>query len=141
MESRDVLKKNKLKATAARCGVLEAILSFNGRHFLADEVCSALVRGKKNASRASTFRAIQLFHEVGILRMIEVTKSGCRFECVVSERHHDHLCCVKCGDIIEFTQDTIERLQARVCQAHGFEPRSHVLKITGVCAQCRKRNA
>ena len=52
-------------------------------------------------------------------------------------RHHDHLICTKCGKIIEFSNDDMERLQVVIAAEHGFHMLQHKMEIYGLCAECR----
>lgn len=52
-------------------------------------------------------------------------------------RHHDHLICTKCGKIVEFANDNMERLQVAIAAEHGFYMLQHRMEIYGLCAECR----
>jgi Fur family ferric uptake transcriptional regulator len=54
-------------------------------------------------------------------------------------RHHDHLICTKCGKIVEFSNDGIERLQVGIAAEHGFHMLQHKMEIYGLCAECRSQ--
>ncbi len=56
-------------------------------------------------------------------------------------RHHDHLVCTKCGKIVEFANDDMERLQLRIAAAHGFQMLQHRMEIYGLCDECFARRA
>lgn len=51
-------------------------------------------------------------------------------------KHHDHLVCTKCGEILEFADEDMERLQARVAAAYGFHMLQHKMEIYGLCSKC-----
>jgi len=51
-------------------------------------------------------------------------------------RHHDHLICTKCGKIVEFADEEIERRQLEVAATYGFHVLQHRMEIYGLCAQC-----
>jgi len=56
-------------------------------------------------------------------------------------KHHDHLICTKCGNIVEFDNDEIERLQLRIAEDKGFHMLQHKMEIYGLCSDCtRERN-
>ncbi len=50
--------------------------------------------------------------------------------------HHDHMICVKCGDILEFMDNNLERMQAEVSASRGFHMLQHRMEIYGICAKC-----
>ncbi|CAG0989136.1 partial Ferric uptake regulation protein, partial [Geobacteraceae bacterium] len=47
-----------------------------------------------------------------------------------------HLVCTECGAIIEFENESIEKLQNEVAAAHGFLIRYHKLELYGLCTKC-----
>ena len=51
-------------------------------------------------------------------------------------RHHDHLICTKCGKIVEFRNDALEKLQAKVAGEQGFHLLQHKMEIYGLCRDC-----
>lgn len=51
-------------------------------------------------------------------------------------RHHDHLICTKCGKIVEFSNQDMERIQVKVAAEHGFHMLQHRMEIYGLCDQC-----
>lgn len=50
--------------------------------------------------------------------------------------HHDHLICTKCGKIIEFSNEDMERMQIRISAGHGFHMLQHKMEIYGICNDC-----
>ena len=53
-------------------------------------------------------------------------------------RHHDHMICLGCGEIIEFECDEIEQKQIEIAEQHGFRLTRHRLHLFGYCAGCQK---
>jgi len=53
-------------------------------------------------------------------------------------KHHDHLICTKCGKIVEFDNEEMERLQMRIAAAEGFHVLQHKMEIYGLCGDCTK---
>jgi len=54
-------------------------------------------------------------------------------------RHHDHFICTKCGKIVEFADQDMERLQTKVAASHGFHMLQHRMEIYGLCSECLAR--
>lgn len=50
--------------------------------------------------------------------------------------HHDHMVCIKCGDILEFRDEAMEEIQEKVAEAYGFYMLQHKMEIYGLCAKC-----
>jgi Fur family ferric uptake transcriptional regulator len=51
-------------------------------------------------------------------------------------KHHDHLICTKCGKILEFSNDEMERLQVKISASMGFHMLQHKMEIYGICSEC-----
>ena len=47
-------------------------------------------------------------------------------------RHHDHLICMECGEVEEFVDEEIEKLQKRVAEKYGYKLVDHKLELYGV---------
>jgi Fur family ferric uptake transcriptional regulator len=137
---RGFLRKNGLAFTSARAAILRGIVRSRG-HFDADALHARLRRGGETLSSATLYRTLPLFVRSGIIR--ETLRSGgrARYEPAWGREHHDHLECVRCGRIIEFRDDMLERLQDRVCREHGFRALDHRLGILGYCAACGRKKA
>ncbi len=55
--------------------------------------------------------------------------------------HHDHMICTKCGKIIEFRDEALEREQVQLAAAYGFHMLQHKMMIYGLCSDCLKKRA
>ncbi|WP_300669793.1 transcriptional repressor [Desulfoluna sp.] len=53
--------------------------------------------------------------------------------------HHDHMICTRCGDITEFSEPELERLQEGIASRHGFHMLQHRMDIYGICSACLKK--
>ncbi|BAI70063.1 transcriptional regulator, Fur family [Hydrogenobacter thermophilus TK-6] len=130
------LKQKGYKITKSRLDLVDKIASY-GTHFeIEDLVMWITSQDRGTASRSTIYRTIRLLQDFGAIR--EVIKLGNRtiYEFVAGRPHHEHLICVKCGKIIEFSREEIEELQDRVCEEYRFTPINHRLEIFGVCSEC-----
>ena len=84
---------------------------------------------------ATVYRTLKLFAERGLVDRHDFGDGRTRYE-VAPDIHHDHLICVRCGNVVEFSNTSIESLQEQVADRHGFELLDHRLELYGVCAQC-----
>jgi Fur family transcriptional regulator, ferric uptake regulator len=132
---RGYLKERGLPFTTAREAILGGILATEG-HFDADELHDILRLSGASLSAATIYRALPLFVKSGIISETLPAHGRARYEHAWGHQHHDHLECVACGTVIEFKDDALERLQTKVCRAHGFQPVEHRLAIKGYCADC-----
>lgn len=137
MKLKDLLKEHRIRETRPRKEVLEAAFSLGKRHFSAEDLLKCLRRKKKKVSRASVFRAINLFSDKKLLFVADLGHGFKIYESASQKNHHDHLYCVKCGAIIEFEDKNIEKLQDKACRSKKFSPLSHTLRIVGLCKECK----
>lgn len=132
----DYLRKNRLKFTHERKAILEGIFSLH-KHFDADELYEKLHYRHKRISRASIYRTLPLLVRSGLIKETLRCLGRSSYEHIFGHRHHDHLVCLKCGKVIEFSNDKIEELQNTVCKKYHFQPIEHRLGIRGYCKECR----
>ena len=74
---------------------------------------------------------MKLFEEAGIIVKHDFKAGKARYE-QLSESHHDHLIDIKTGEIIEFVDEEIEKLQEKVAEKYGYELVDHKLELYGV---------
>ncbi len=82
-------------------------------------------------SIATVYRTVKLFEEAGILLRNEFADGRARYE-KADRDHHDHLIDMTTGEVIEFCDPEIERLQERIAEKLGYELRDHRLELYGV---------
>lgn len=127
-----------LKMTRERRLILEAIDEIPG-HFGADDLYLALLRRKVPVSRATVYRTLEHLVGSGLVQKIYVSDHAQRkalYERAHGREHHEHMSCMKCGRIIEFSDERLERRQDAVCRRLGFKPVRHSLRIEGICRSC-----
>ena len=81
-------------------------------------------------SIATVYRTVKLFEEAGILAKHDFKGSKARYE-ELNEGHHDHLIDIKTGEIIEFVDEDIEKLQKKVADKYGYTLIDHKLELYG----------
>ncbi|MDD2389578.1 MAG: transcriptional repressor [Desulfobacterales bacterium] len=75
----------------------------------------------------------------GFARKVRFDDGLVRFEHHHLGDHHDHMVCTKCGRIVEFKDDELERLLVKVVAAHGFHMVQHKVETYGFCSDCMKQ--
>ena len=100
-----------------------------------DELYSRVSRIDPKISIATVYRTVKLFEEAGILTKHDFKGGKARYEAIV-ESHHDHLIDIKSGEIIEFVDDEIEKLQKKIAEKFGYDLVDHKLELYG-----RKKNS
>ena len=111
--------------------IIAKIMSESEDHPDVDELYKRASKIDSKISIATVYRTVKLFEESGILAKHEFKGGKARYE-ELSESHHDHLIDVKTGEIIEFVDDEIEKLQKRVAEKYGYELVDHKLELYGI---------
>ena len=99
-----------------------------------DELYSRVSKIDPKISIATVYRTVKLFEEAGILTKHDFKGGKARYEAMI-ESHHDHLIDIKTGEIIEFVDDEIEKLQKKVADKYGYELVDHKLELYGIKKQ------
>ena len=111
--------------------IIAKIMSDSNDHPDVDELYNRASKIDPKISIATVYRTVKLFEESGILAKHEFKGGKARYE-ELNESHHDHLIDVKTGEIIEFVDDEIEKLQKKVAEKYGYELVDHKLELYGV---------
>jgi Fur family ferric uptake transcriptional regulator len=96
-----------------------------------DELYNRVSKIDPKISIATIYRTVKLFEEAGILTKHDFKGGKARYEAMI-ESHHDHLIDIKSGEIIEFVDEEIEKLQKKVAEKHGYTLVDHKLELYGV---------
>ena len=111
--------------------IIARVMSEAEDHPDVDELYKRVTKIDSKISIATVYRTVKLFEEAGILAKHDFKGGKARYE-EISESHHDHLIDVKTGEIIEFVDDEIEKLQKKVAEKYGYELVDHKLELYGV---------
>jgi len=111
--------------------IIAKIMSDADDHPDVDELYKRVSKIDSKISIATVYRTVKLFEEFGILAKHEFKGSKARYE-KLNESHHDHLIDVKSGEIIEFVDNEIEKLQKKIADKYGYELVDHKLELYGI---------
>jgi len=107
------------------------IMSESSDHPDVDELYKRVSKIDAKISIATVYRTVKLFEEAGIIAKHDFKGGKARYE-ELSESHHDHLIDIKTGEIIEFVDEEIEKLQKKVAEKYGYDLVDHKLELYGV---------
>jgi len=107
------------------------IMSESQDHPDVDELYKRASAVDKKISIATVYRTVKLFEESGIVAKHDFKGGKARYE-ELSESHHDHLIDIKTGEIIEFVDEEIEKLQKKVADKYGYNLVDHKLELYGI---------
>ena len=111
--------------------VIARVLSQADDHPDAEELHRRASAEDPRISLATVYRTVRLFEEAGIIERHDFRDGRSRFE-EAPEDHHDHLIDVKSGEVVEFMNEEIEKLQKEVARKLGYRLVDHRLELYGV---------
>ena len=115
--------------------IIAKVMSSSKDHPDVDELYKRVSNIDPKISIATVYRTIKLFAEEGIVTKHGFKGGKARYE-ELSESHHDHLIDIKTGEIIEFVDDEIEKIQKKIAEKFGYDLVDHKLELYG-----RKKNS
>jgi Fur family ferric uptake transcriptional regulator len=131
----EYLRSRRLKVTSERWDVLDEVLASQD-HFDARDIVRRVRSRGRRVSRATVYRTLDLLVDARLVSKLEFGDGEAHFEILFGREQHEHLFCLRCGRIIEFTSETIERTLQAVAAQYGFEARSRSVQVTGICSRC-----
>ena len=111
--------------------IIARVMSEANNHPNVDELYNRVSKIDSKISIATVYRTVKLFEESGILARHEFKGDKARYE-ELNESHHDHLIDVKSGEIIEFVDQEIEKLQKKIAEKYGYDLVDHKLELYGI---------
>tara|TARA_Y100000996_G_scaffold401363_1_gene372229 strand:+ start:724 stop:1131 length:408 start_codon:yes stop_codon:yes gene_type:complete len=111
--------------------IIAKIMSNSQDHPDVDELYKRAAKIDAKISIATVYRTVKLFEESGIVTKHDFKGGKARYE-ELNESHHDHLIDIKTGEIIEFVDDEIEKLQKKVADKYGYKLVDHKLELYGI---------
>jgi Fur family ferric uptake transcriptional regulator len=126
------LTKNRLKSTSQRDAIIDAFLHMSGKHVTIEELLTAVRKKFAAIGYATVYRTLMLLVDAGIATQRHFHEGQSLFE-IVGADHHDHLICTHCNKIIEFENESIEKLQGKVAKEFKFVLTGHRMELYGTC--------
>ena len=122
--------KNKGVRLTDQRKIIAQVMAISKDHPDVDELHKRITEVDKKISIATVYRTVKLFEEAGILEKHDFKGGKARYEAMI-ESHHDHLIDINSGDIIEFVDKDIEKLQNEVAKKLGYKLVDHKLELYG----------
>lgn len=131
MDSIDI-KNAGLKVTTPRMRILQIL---QRGHLTAEEIYKLLLEEGDDVGLATVYRVLTQFTTAGLVIKHNFGDGRSVFE-LDQGQHHDHLVCIKCGQVQEFLDEVIEARQAEIAANMQFKMTDHSLSIYGICSRC-----
>lgn len=111
--------------------VIARVLESADDHPDVEELYRRAAKVDSNISISTVYRTVKLFEDSGIIERHDFRDGRARYETLTDE-HHDHLINLRNGEVIEFRDAEIERLQEAIARKLGYKLVDHRLELYGV---------
>ena len=131
------IQKKGLKRTTQRDLILDTFLRTEA-HLSSEDLYRLVKQEDPSIGQTTVYRTLKLLTEAGLAREVRFGDGITHYEHNYKHQHHDHMICSECGRIIEFFSAELEAIQDAMAAKHRFQVTQHLLRIIGVCAECRR---
>jgi Fur family ferric uptake transcriptional regulator len=128
------LDEHNLKHTKQRDAIVDQFLGATG-HITSEDLYELVRKDFPSIGYTTVYRTLKLLCEAGIASEHHFDDGITRYE--ITQEHHDHLVCVRCGRIIEFECSMIESAQNEIAARYEFRILRHRHELYGHCSACR----
>ena len=108
-------------------------------HPSVDAIIRRLKERGEAVGTATVYRTLEVLVESGLVRAHDFGEGYKRYESMTSQAYHEHLICERCGTVVEFQNERLERMLPVIADEHAFQHSRHRVEIYGVCRDCRRR--
>lgn len=126
--TRKNLRAAGLKVTQPRLSIFRLLEQSRERHLSADDIHLKLAAEDNEIPLATIYRVLTQFEQAGLVTRRNFESGHSVYELETGD-HHDHMICVETGEVMEFVNEDIERLQEEIVQAAGYELIDHSLVL------------
>ncbi len=137
IEVEQLLRSKGMRLTGPRQLVVRRAVAY--LHFTAEELVKDVHTIDPSVARGTVYRTLALLQDAGVVEKHDFRYGAPNYEVTFAKAHHDHLMCVRCGEIIEFQEPRIEEIQDEVVRRFGYQLVSHTHKLYGLCGVCQRQ--
>jgi Fur family ferric uptake transcriptional regulator len=138
-DNNKALKEAGLKVTLPRLKILELLQQPGCQHISAEDLYKKLIDIGEEIGLATVYRVLNQFDDAGIVTRHHFEGGKSVFE-LSTQQHHDHLVCLDCGAVIEFSDEIIEQRQREIAAKYNISLTNHSLYLYGRCAKGNCKN-
>ena len=135
---RRYLRDHQLPVTRQRDQIANVVLAADG-HLSVDEIERVLRERNVRVGTATVYRTLDVLVRAGVARAHNFGEGFKRSEPAPAQAHHEHLICERCGKVMEFSNERLERMIPIIADEHSFQVRRHRVELYGICKECRAR--
>ena len=136
----DFIQRKGLKTTCQRNTIVSTFFRLRG-HISVEELLNEVKKANPRIGYATVYRTLHLLVESGLVEERRFGDGLARYEGRNEVEHHDHMICLECGKIREFSNPKLLELQEQLAVENGFKIFRHRLELYGSCedaTQCKK---
>ncbi len=130
------MSKLKIKNSVQRDYILK-VLYYCEEHLDAEEIALNIKkRYNLKIGKVTIYNALKFFEEINLVKSLTIGNNPKKYELNIFN-HHDHLICIKCLKIIEFSDEQIEEGQRNIAKKYNFLMQDHEMILYGLCEDCQ----
>ncbi|HEU5170674.1 MAG TPA: Fur family transcriptional regulator [Gemmatimonadales bacterium] len=133
------LRDRHLPVTRQRDVVAQTVL-LSDEHLSVEGIQRRLGERGERVGLATIYRTLEVLVESGLVRAHDFGEGFKRYEPMAQQAGHEHLICVRCGKVVEFQNERLERMLPIIADEYAFQHQRHRVEIHGVCPDCRRRD-
>jgi Fe2+ or Zn2+ uptake regulation protein len=118
--------------------IIASVLQKQGGHLCAEEIHQLARRQYPRLSLATVYRTLRWMKERGLVRELRLNGHRRRYE-IDRDTAHQHMVCLGCGKVIEFTCGHCTDVHGNLAEKHGFHITGARVRLLGYCAECRAK--
>jgi Fur family ferric uptake transcriptional regulator len=115
------------------------IVFLSDEHLSVESIRRRLRDRGEQVGTATVYRTLEVLVESGLVRGHDFGEGFKRYEPMPAQAHHEHLLCERCGRVVEFQIERLERMLPVIADEHAFQHQRHRVEIYGVCRDCLQR--
>jgi Fur family ferric uptake transcriptional regulator len=135
---RRYLRDHRQPVTRQRDIVAQVVLLAED-HPSVEGIRRALRARGENIGVATVYRTLDVLVQSGLVRAHDFGEGFKRYEPMPAQTDHEHLICERCGKVVEFQNERLERMLPIIADEHAFQHQRHRVEVYGVCRDCRQR--
>jgi Fur family transcriptional regulator, ferric uptake regulator len=94
-------------------------------------------RRLSRVGRATVYRALDQLEALGLVQKIDLGGEAAGYERLDPEgHHHHHIVCERCGRVVAFEDEGLERAIVALTKRPDFKVSSHEVTLRGECSRC-----
>jgi Fur family transcriptional regulator, ferric uptake regulator len=119
--------------------LIAQIVFLSEDHPSVDAIIRRLRERNEAVGTATVYRTLEVLVESRLVRAHDFGEGFKRYEPMSAQAHHEHLICERCGNVVEFQNERLERMLPSIADEHAFQHSRHRVEIYGVCHDCLRR--